>query len=120
MKYTYADLVNQAATAQASALRATYPGGAGTRMTVRQLRDALTAFPDDAIVCLPVRQTREHGGTVAAITPVWLAGHEIFVQDPELDKPEGWGTDDPEPDAGLPRTGVLYGIMLDPDAEAPW
>lgn len=120
MRYTYADLAGRSPAEQATALRESYPGGAGGRMTVGQLRAELDKVPDEAIVCVPVRETREHGGTVAALVPVWLAGHEIFTQDAELDKPEGWGTDDPEPDAGLPRTGVLYGIMLDPDSEAPW
>jgi hypothetical protein len=120
LRYTYADLAERSPAEQATALRDTYPGGAGDRMTVRQLREELEKLPDDAIVVLPVRQTRKHGGTVAALVPVWLDGHDIFTQDAELDKPDGWDTDEPEPDAGLPRTGVLYGVMLDPDPEAPW
>lgn len=120
MTFTYADLVGRPPAEQATALRQTYPGGAAGLMTVAQLREKLAGYPNDAVVCMPVRETREHGGTVAKLVPVWLASHEIFTQDPELDKPEGWDTDAPEPDAGLPRTGVLYGVMLDPDAEAPW
>lgn len=120
MRYTYAELAGRNPAEQATALLETYPGGIGGMMPVGRLRAELDRLPANAVVCVPVRQTREHGGTIAAIVPVWLAGHEIFTQDPDLDRPEGGGTDDPEPDAGLPRTGVLYGVMLDPDPEAPW
>lgn len=120
MTYTYADLAGRSPAEQATALRESYPGGADGLTTVGQLRKKLAEYPDDAVVCMPVRATREHGGTVAQLVPVWLSGHEIFTQDAELDRPEGWDTDDPEPDAGFPRSGVLYGVMLDPDAEAPW
>lgn len=120
VQLTYAELVGLTPNEQATALAVTYPGGAAGLMTVAQLRDKLADLPDNAVVCIPVRETREHGGTIESIVPVWVDGHDIFTQDPELDKPEGWGTDDVEPDAGFPRTGVLYGIMLYPDTEAPW
>jgi hypothetical protein len=120
MTYTYADLVDRTPAEQAAALRRTHPGGTDGMMTVAQLREKLSGLPGDAVVVIPVRETREWGGFVAGLVPVWVSGREIYTQDQELDKPEGWGTDDPEPDAGLPRTGVLYGVMLDPDADAPW
>ncbi len=106
MEYTYNDLVGKSASEQATALRSTYPGGE-QHMTVTQLREKLADLPGDAVVCVPTRQSREHGAAVADLIPVWLSDQDVFIQDPEADRPN-------EHTDGFPSTGVLYGIMLDP------
>lgn len=106
MEHSYNDLVGRSAGQQATALLLTYPGG-DQYMTVAQLRERLADLPDDAVVCVPTRQTREHAAAVSDLIPVWLDGQDVYVQDPETDRPS-------EHSDGFPSTGVLYGIMLDP------